>query len=297
MAIQFLEDKKAFQLDKRDVHDVEIGDIKEKDFYPQAKVKSWDNDANFSLRYNKDIKDSKFELQDNTVVWKSAGEVEEVKMYEVVKTNELEEDVSEFEFEVTFNEKPQSRIIPYTIRTKNLNFFYQPELTKQEKDMGIIRPINVIGSYAVYHNSKRDNEYKTGKAFHIYRPYAVDSKGLQTWCNLNIDVEKNALYIELPLEFFEDAVYPVHLDPTLGYGVRGGTVSELLSGPFPCVGVLCNPAYPGRATNGSCYGYTPYGYPGANFNSQIWEAGTLVRVYGAVTDQSGSYGAEVQTIV
>lgn len=292
MAIKFLEDKNAFQLEKRDVHDVEIGDIKQKDFYPQAKVQSWDNDANFSIRYNKDIKDSKVELKDETVVWKAAGEVEEVKMYEKVKTNEIDEDTSEFEFEVTFNEKPKSRIIPYSIRTKNLNFFYQPQLTKEEKEMGVIRSAKIIGSYAVYHNSKRDNEYRTGKAFHIYRPHAVDSKGLQTWCNLNIDVEKELLQIELPEDFFENAIYPVHLDPTLGYGIRGGTISELVTGAYPCVGVLSAPSYPGRAVNGSCYGYTPYGYPGVSFHSRIWET-TLYQVTGGVTDVSGLYGTEV----
>lgn len=93
------------------------------------------------------------------------------------------------------------------------------------------RPENVVGSYAVYHatrsnihRSKEEAEkYKAGKAFHIYRPKAVDAEGKETWCNLHIDAEKGLLTVTIPQEFLDKAVYPVSVDPTFGYETAGAS--------------------------------------------------------------------------
>lgn len=217
----------ADKLDNNIKTEIEIGDSKQKDvFYPQAKLKQWDNETNFSIRYNYDIKDATQELIDGKVNWKSNDKKREVNLYE------LENDG--FEIEIVLNEKPDSNIIEYSLQTKGLNFFYQPELTKEELDNGHSRPINVVGSYAVYHktqvNNKVDkdgnpvgNQYKSGKAFHIYRPEAIDKNGNKIWCLLNINEEDNLLTIEVPQEFLDKATYPVIVDPTFGNTGSGGS--------------------------------------------------------------------------
>jgi len=144
------------------------------------------------------------------------------------------------------NEKPVSNKIKFEIDTKNLKFYYQPPLNeeKHEKDLtcnetdcwdenGTIhthRPIDVVGSYAVYHESKSGDyskmggkNYMAGKAFHIYRPKIIDSKGNWIWGNLSIDEKKGILTIEIDQNFLDKAVYPVKIDPTFGYDTVGGS--------------------------------------------------------------------------
>jgi len=62
-----------------------------------------------------------------------------------------------FELEVLLLEKPKKNKVEFTVETKGLKFYYQPELTQKEKDDGAFRPENVVGSYAVYHESKTNN--------------------------------------------------------------------------------------------------------------------------------------------
>ncbi len=141
-----------------------------------------------------------------------------------------------FEFEVVLDEKPASNIIEFDINTQDLDFFYQPELTQEEKDNGAFRPENVIGSYAVYHSSKNNmhssqeeaEKYKTGKAFHIYRPKVTDAEGNEVWGELNIDEQSGKLTVTIPQSFLDNAVYPVSIDPTFGYETEGGSTKRII---------------------------------------------------------------------
>jgi len=196
---------------------VEIGDSLQPDFKPQVKIKRWDNEVNFSMRA---------EEHPEAIVEEVDGVIKyitpkyEVHQYEKPEAGED----GGFEFEWVLKEIPESNVLTTTIQSKGLDFFYQPALTQEEIDSGSSRPENVIGSYAVYHSEKRDNkvggmEYKTGKAFHIYRPEAVDANGVRTWCELNID--NGNLTVTVPQGFLDTAVYPVIVDPTFGYTSLG----------------------------------------------------------------------------
>jgi len=117
--------------------------------------------------------------EDGKIKWQDTDK--EVHLYPLDKT---EEHAEAFEFEVILKKKPKTNKIVLDIETKGLKFYYQPELTQKEKDEGAFRPDNVIGSYAVYHESKSGNyeafpngkNYMTGKAFHIYRPKIIDRR-------------------------------------------------------------------------------------------------------------------------
>jgi len=113
----------------------------------------------------------------------------------------------------------------FPIATKNLRFSYQTPLTLEQIEQGHKRPINVEGSYAVYHINKKNNQYMTGKAFHLYRPIAEDALGAKAWCSIEIDrlIDPTSLTITIPQQFLDEAVYPVTIDPDFGYSVIGGS--------------------------------------------------------------------------
>ena len=138
------------------------------------------------------------------------------------------------EWEIILNSKPAQNYIEYSIETKGLKFAYQDTLL--DVDTMSYRPDSVIGSYAVYHATRMNNLtrldgtqeiYNTGKAFHIYRPKAWDSDGDTTWCKLSVDTKTGTMMITVPQKFLDDAVYPVIIDPTVGYITKGESVTFL----------------------------------------------------------------------
>ncbi|MFA5014825.1 MAG: hypothetical protein WC549_04730, partial [Actinomycetota bacterium] len=88
-------------------------------------------------------------------------------------------------------------------------------------------------SYAVYHqtkggmNDKDGKEYKTGKAFHIFRPHIIDAVGKETWGILHIE---NGIYsVEIPQDFLDKAQFPIRSNDTFGYttvGTAGSNIFE-----------------------------------------------------------------------
>lgn len=189
----------------------------------------------------------------------------------------------DFEYEIILKKAPLSNTFVFPISTQNLKFYYQPPLYEEygfsepfsnstffvnathvmefngtDWITTTYRPENVVGSYAVYHAYKRDNQYKTGKAFHIFRPKAVDSTGNEVWCDLNIDEAKGLLTVTIPQEFLDKAVYSITIDPTFGYTTEGGSSEQFynqISGSHFVIGQN------GQAQNitvyvGSLYGCT-----------------------------------------
>lgn len=222
--------KRSVKQNPKDLIEIELGDTKQPDFKPQFKIMRWNNEVNFSMRA-KEHPDAVVEVEGEVVKYKTPDY--EVHQYEKPEAGED----GGFEFEWILPSKPNSNILEATIQTKELDFFYQPPLTQAEIDQGNIRPDNVVGSYAVYHKSKRDNwnggkEYKTGKAFHIFRPKAIDLNGLEVWCSLEVDRENGLLRVIVPQEYLNRAQYPVKVDPTFGYTSQGASDLALSSGSF-----------------------------------------------------------------
>jgi len=134
---------------------------------------------------------------------------------------------NEFDIDFTLHSKPDTNVFTYKIEgADDFDFFYQSALTAEEVAEGAERPENVIGSYAVYHKTKANHRigstnYGTGKAFHIYRPKAIDANGAEEWCSLAY--EDGTLSVECSEKWLETAVYPVVVDPTLGLTSVGAT--------------------------------------------------------------------------
>jgi hypothetical protein len=209
--------------DPKDRIDVEIGDTKDlTKFQNQIKMMRWNNEVNASFRLiNKETGTEKIETRDNKIVW-SKGNIE-THYYDIA------EGEGSHEMEIIFKKKPKTNILEFSIETKGLEFFLQPELTDDEaqelatrKGITLIeakrsmRPENVIDSYAVYYkecpiNREGGKLYRTGKAFHIYRIKATDANGVSVWGKQNIDVAKKLHTMTFPQEFLDTCTYPISI--------------------------------------------------------------------------------------
>lgn len=140
---------------------------------------------------------------------------------------------SEFDIDFTLDSKPSTNIFEYKVTGwGDYDFFYQPELTPEEIANGDQRPENVVGSYAVYHKTKKDNKegktnYGTGKIMHIYRPKVIDAKGNEIWVQLTF--KDGILSVVVPQSFLDTASYPVIVDPTFGYTTIGASASQIFA--------------------------------------------------------------------
>lgn len=166
-----------------------------------------------------------------------------------------------YEIEVVWEQPPPSNVIEFTLETEGLDWFYQPELTEEEVRKGCVRAPHVVGSYAVYHQIKTGDytalggqDYKCGKAFHLYRPLAEDALGDTCWCDLHVDVARGLLTITVPQDWLSRAVFPVRIDPTFGYTTAGASWGT--SEPNCLVGVRATGAA-GTGVSISAY-YVPY---------------------------------------
>lgn len=128
-------------------------------------------------------------------------------------------------FELVLKEKPVSNYFTLPVASNNLSFVYQTFLTQNEIDEGVIRPLNVEGSYAVYHISKNNNKYMAGKAFHVYRPIAEDALENKAWCNISFDksIDPTSMTVMMPQQFLDESTYPIVIDPDFGYTAIGGS--------------------------------------------------------------------------
>lgn len=130
-----------------------------------------------------------------------------------------------FEFEVIFDSLPASNRVDLSMQTKGVKFLYQAPLTEADKLKGFHRPPHVEGSYAVYATDQRLNDtYRNGKVCHIYRPIAHDATGKQVWCDLELNQQAGLLTVVVPQPFLNTAVYPVTVDPTVGYANAGASL-------------------------------------------------------------------------
>jgi len=143
---------------------------------------------------------------------------------DIWRLNSLEQLEKGFEFDITLQSKPDSNIYPLSITTKNLSFYKQGEILPQDAKDDFRSP-SVVNSYAVYHNEKQNNKYKTGKAFHIYRPIINDADGNEVWGDM--EIEEDVLNIIIPQDFLDNATYPITIDPTFGYTTIGASSAAI----------------------------------------------------------------------
>ena len=271
--------KSAYILRKNDTT-ITVGDARSDDFSPKATLTRWgEASLEVSLPAAKTEANQPATFTNNKIAWND-GE-KEVRFYELPESKDLPE--GGYEIDVVYPKKPSSNIVTMNIASDGLNFSYQPPLNEEtipeatwctetqcfdEKDTLIMeRPENVIGSYAVYfkdgisgdYSQTRHNNYKTGKAFHIYRPRITDSAGASTWGTMNID--QGVLTITVPQDFLDSAEYPVTVDPTFGYTSVGATLATITDG---IIRLSATHAAPENGTINTLHFYSGYSGSGTN---------------------------------
>lgn len=244
---------------------LEIGDIKQKAFFPQFKVRRWgqaQDECNFSARLGGALLAQETEPQisqrGNKISW--IGKQTQVDFYD---RGGLQEDTGGYEMDVTLLVKPASPVIPVTLNVpKNLDFFYQPPLTAEEIADGCTRPDKVVGSYALYHQTMAGDytafgldNYKAGKFGHIYRPWLLDANGQGVWGELNIDPIKQLLTVTMPIDFYNSCAWPVRQAAGLefGYQTIGASTNSVIYGTLWVFQSYTTPAQNGILTDLMCY--------------------------------------------
>ncbi len=219
--------------DSRDRVSVEVGDLKDASrFHPQMKLCRWgaseaENECNLSIRatgIGSVIGDAGGKIR-----WK--GNDYEVHMYDRADFDQF----GAFEFEWVLFSRPARNFLNLSVQHKGLKLFQQAGGTTVEPIEGGTRPENVIGSIALYHESKgglvdaAGMAYGAGKFGHVLRPEAVDANGQRVWCDLVI-VNPVKWRVVIPQAFLDSAAYPVVVDPTFGYTTAGANAFFTFSG-------------------------------------------------------------------
>lgn len=231
--------KYAIRSLKQDV--IEIGTERHSPPKPYLKLNKWEGEATLKVSIPYNTSETPEEIDGKL---RCTGDGVKVDFYPKAPQEITEKDSKGNEHKYTINEeggvefdtildtKPADNKIVFPIETQGLKFYYQPPLTQKEIDEGAFRPENVVGSYAVYHESKQGDyskmggkNYMAGKAFHIYRyrPKIIDASGKEIWGELNIEEQAGTLTITIPQDWLDNAVYPVTIDPNFGYETKGGT--------------------------------------------------------------------------
>ena len=192
-------------------------------FVPEVKLEKWGDETYIRIWLEEAGDDFATDVN-GKIVWHNEDKSKEYNFYSLAPTEQFED--GGFEYEIILNKKPKSNVITLKIETKDLVFYYQPELTQEEIDRGDIRPENIVGSYAVYHATKKNHilgqtNYMAGKAFHIYRPQMEDAVGTQVWGELHIDEQAGILSVTIPQDFLDKAVYPIKHATGLTFGYTG----------------------------------------------------------------------------
>ena len=101
---------------------------------------------------------------DDKVSW-----ADSTKGVEIYKTDNPRFEDGSLEINITLYSKPKDYKVILDVESDNLVWTKQPPLTQAQIDEDRFRPPEAVNSYAVYHSSKKNNQYKTGKAFHVLR--------------------------------------------------------------------------------------------------------------------------------
>lgn len=135
--------------------------------------------------------------------------------------------------------RPMMNVFSLELTLTGCTYYYQPPLdagtypagwtvnaTHVYDDKGKLRehrPIDVVGSYAVYSELK-NGIYGTGKVAHIYRPLVTDARGDSIWGIMVI--EGDTLTVTVDQGWLDKAKYPVVVDPTFGSTTAGASTTN-----------------------------------------------------------------------
>lgn len=202
---------------------------------PAIAIDGWNGDAVVSIDLAGQSSDRALIIEQSAAHGSTAARVSDGRIAHELFVR----DDGSFEWCIVLASRPPANRFAYGLRSRNARFLYQGPLSARDIADGVYRPDSVMGSYAVYHASARNNivlpnggvnSYGTGKLCHIYRPRAWDTVGDTVWCDMYIDTLADTIAVVVPHAFLDSAVYPVVLDPTFGYTDVGASNITLSPG-------------------------------------------------------------------
>lgn len=129
------------------------------------------------------------------------------------------------------NDFPTQDFIEFDFETtQGLQFFHQGIPTQEEVAAGLIRPDNVINSFAVYgsitgrvvnSDGTEVENYETGKLFHLYRSKLIAGDGSEKWCLQEMIGTRLRIWIDK--QWMDSQQLPITLDPSFGYTSIGSS--------------------------------------------------------------------------
>ncbi len=207
----------------REEWDTEVGDRRDETrFVPRVKISRW-GDGLFEFGVPSGLQGSGDTVTHDreAIVWERG--IYKAKFYDWPDDPDDTQGRGSFEWEFILASIPPRNSFTLDLRKANVEMLYQAALTAQEIADGVIRPERVVGSYAIYHASKRDHEvgktnYSVGKIGHLYRPKVTDNLGDTIWGEWNTDAQTSGeLTLTVDAAWLAAAAYPVTIDPTFGF--------------------------------------------------------------------------------
>ncbi len=219
---------------------IDIGDEKLTYPSPFVKIRKWDEECSFSLRYPT-LSKNDVVLSTGKYLWTDGL----VNLAFYPKVAEAQKDDGSLEFEITFRQIPSQSYIELELESTNIEFYQQTPLNQQLDVIAHYKtrfpnitadeshiyskgkvvsscPDYIPNSFSLFHSSKGmwannlsdSMKYRTGKIGSIRRPKLIDALGNVSWCMMSIS--HGILRIEMDSAWLATAHYPVVLDPDYG---------------------------------------------------------------------------------
>lgn len=233
---------------------------KQANFVPSFSFVKWNGENTITFKYRGDYNSTFFEKTKNHIL--SKDENRNIG-FKITRNNKKDG----FKFILILYEKPKTNEFFYDIEGwEEFHWWYQPTLeneykmyprgnkTLEEFLTKHSRPDNVVGSYAVYHKTKRWHRvggvnYGCGKFMHVFRPRVYDSDGRNTYAT--IEIVKWQYKVTVPQNIIDNAVYPLYINDTFGYGQGASTTDP--GGGIVIASGSDSPASNGTATSIDVY--------------------------------------------
>jgi len=119
------------------------------------------------------------------------------------------------EHEIVFRERPALGHFDHEFICSNNIFCDKQTLTEEDIKAGHIRRPHIVDSIVGYIN-KRNNNYKMGKIFTLYRPWLIGDNGDWRWIDQAIENNIWRKDWSSLSQWLDNAKYPVILGPTIG---------------------------------------------------------------------------------
>lgn len=208
---------------------IKMGDVDSDSLTEQFELSAWDGESTMKIHLPKYIgTEHKRPQKNNDLLHPGVIFDHTDNFYSEIYYNN-----GGIEWDLYFNEKPDTNQWRFNIETDGLILFYQDSAWVDEKTEGWY-DANVLGSYAAYcgkiNNHRNvlgkdttEDYYFAGKVFHIYRPLAIDNLYDSAWCSIYIDQDSGFIELTVPQKYIDNAVYPMKIDPYFGKDTVGAS--------------------------------------------------------------------------